>query len=974
MSIFFSVPVRTPGAFACPLPSRLLLTSALLLALSACGGGGGGSAGVRPDAPANTPPLGGGNEVPGTPAPTPQPEPEPEPESPSPTPEPEPEPEPEQEYGATAPQPPEGGLGSQAIPSPVLPVYRGTVDNLTVPTGVGTARAAGLDGKGVKVGVLDAGFLGEGVHLPSTPLAAQYQDFTNGQATDPDTVVNFQHGHYVTAALAGQPVAATAGGTAFEGGVAPQSTLYWGRICELGNCSSATVRRALDQWQQGVDLDVLNLSINTRRAGNDTDARIAQAWSSALSPLADVDTLVVVSTGNDGLANPGLPAALPAYDDRWSDNLLAVSAVRVNADGSPGLLAGYANQCGDAAQWCLVAPGSQYVGAMSDSSRGNGWVNGTSIAAPVVSGVAALVKQAHPWMSASNLQQTLLTTATDLGDPGVDAVYGWGAVDASRAIAGPALLQGRFVADVGPQQGSTLSQDIGGPGLLVKDGSGRLVLSGNNHFAGGLDIQAGTLALAGDLAGDVRLAGGSLEAAGGRIGGDFSASAGTVTQVSIGAPLQVGGQAALDGALYLRSIIAGYTPGATETVLQAGAVQGRFAEVQVGAGLFYNARLDYGADRVSAALQRTDVAATAAALSLNAQATEGALVVSQILDAARTGTTTTDDAEVPATPQSLIDLIDAPLDRASAGLRGLAASEHGARRALVVQSALAELGRDAAHLAWLPGNTVRSGLWLQSDSQRGVYTPDGFAALRHDRDGQRLGADWVLDSGSTVSASLGRARLDAHNEEGGRITSRQRRVAVGYHRAWGQGYVDGQFSHVLGKVHSLRWQALGDGREALDSRHDARMTSLRLEAGRPLDNGLVPYLAAGALRHAQDGFAERSDSGLGITTRASSDTVTFAEAGLRLGRQQGPWQHHAGLAYRQLVGDRILTLPASLQELPGIALETAATTLPASSLQLSVGTWRALGDGWEVSARLGWEKNRDLDDDLQLGVGIKRAF
>ncbi|WP_302789002.1 S8 family serine peptidase, partial [Escherichia coli] len=51
---------------------------------------------------------------------------------------------------------------------------------------------------------------------------------------------------------------------------------------------------------------------------------------------------------------------------------------------------------------------------------------GTSMAAPMVSGAAAVLMQRFPYMTASQIASVLLTTATDLGEKGVDAVYGWG--------------------------------------------------------------------------------------------------------------------------------------------------------------------------------------------------------------------------------------------------------------------------------------------------------------------------------------------------------------------------------------------------------------------------------------------------------------------------------------------------------------------------------------------------------------------
>lgn len=91
--------------------------------------------------------------------------------------------------------------------------------------------------------------------------------------------------------------------------------------------------------------------------------------------------------------------------------------------------------------WCLVAPGLIEIPAVPGT--GFTWgADGTSAATAGVTGTAALVWGAFPWMSAYNVQQTLLTTATDLGPAGVDAMYGWGMVNAGKAVAWPRPVRG----------------------------------------------------------------------------------------------------------------------------------------------------------------------------------------------------------------------------------------------------------------------------------------------------------------------------------------------------------------------------------------------------------------------------------------------------------------------------------------------------------------------------------------------------
>ena len=92
--------------------------------------------------------------------------------------------------------------------------------------------------------------------------------------------------------------------------------------------------------------------------------------------------------------------------------------------------------------YCLAAPGDVIVldkDTTSTTTNSKYYVvEGTSFAAPEVSGAAALVWQAFPYFNNDMVRQTLLSTATDLGAPGVDAVFGWGALGVGKAVKGPA--------------------------------------------------------------------------------------------------------------------------------------------------------------------------------------------------------------------------------------------------------------------------------------------------------------------------------------------------------------------------------------------------------------------------------------------------------------------------------------------------------------------------------------------------------
>ena len=95
----------------------------------------------------------------------------------------------------------------------------------------------------------------------------------------------------------------------------------------------------------------------------------------------------------------------------------------------------------------LVAPGVNILAPAVGG--GAALVSGTSFAAPHVSGAAALVLQAAPFLSGAEVVELLLDSASDLGAPGTDAVYGRGLLDLAAAL-GP---QGPLSVPLGKRVG-----------------------------------------------------------------------------------------------------------------------------------------------------------------------------------------------------------------------------------------------------------------------------------------------------------------------------------------------------------------------------------------------------------------------------------------------------------------------------------------------------------------------------------------
>ena len=87
-------------------------------------------------------------------------------------------------------------------------------------------------------------------------------------------------------------------------------------------------------------------------------------------------------------------------------------------------LEGYSNQAGLLQDYFISAPVSNNGGDLS----------GTSFAAPYVTGVAALIMDKYDNTDAAMTRDIIFDTADDLGAPGVDAVFGHGALNVGRAL------------------------------------------------------------------------------------------------------------------------------------------------------------------------------------------------------------------------------------------------------------------------------------------------------------------------------------------------------------------------------------------------------------------------------------------------------------------------------------------------------------------------------------------------------------
>ena len=176
--------------------------------------------------------------------------------------------------------------------------------------------------------------------------------------------------------------------------------------------------------------DVINMSLGGQSSGivpTDDSQKYLDALHAVCDSVASAraaGVVVVASAGNSGdWGNPEMvPGSCPGT--------FTVAAM------SPSFNRTYWSSYDAAVD--VIAPGEDVLSADSTvadtSPTPHVFASGTSMAAPVVAGVAALVLDQHPTWTPQQVEDQITSTTKDLGPSGRDPQYGWGLVDAAAAV------------------------------------------------------------------------------------------------------------------------------------------------------------------------------------------------------------------------------------------------------------------------------------------------------------------------------------------------------------------------------------------------------------------------------------------------------------------------------------------------------------------------------------------------------------
>lgn len=765
------------------------------------------------------------------------------------------------------------------------------------------AYMLGVDGSGVKVGIVDGGI------DPSHPeLAGQVAggyDYVLGTSTLTDP----GNGHGTAVASV---IAAKRDGTGFHG-IAPGARIVSARIFDADGSMADDDPNIGAAWSGLLDQGVRIINNSWGTVGDDysitdlTAQDIANDMPRMLAAARSAvqrDALMIFITHNSGLAQPtpeaGLPYLFPELERGW----LAVTGYEYD---------GIANQCGVAKNWCLAAPAAWITAA----AAGGGYVEdfGTSLAAPFVAGTAALVWQMFPYMTTDQVRQILLGTATDIGDPGVDDVYGYGLLNAAAAVRGPGKFDWGDFHVVQPGGQSQFQNNISGAGGLIKSGDGVLVLSGNSTYTGHTRVDGGILALwktasiasptfvdaGGTLTGSGTIHG-NVEnrgvfrpgwgAGGGTmtIDGDYTQFAEGTMLVEVGAPdgtsrVDVSGTAMLDGTLAARLAVGGYQGDARHTIISAGTVSGHFENV-LDRFAFLDLALAYDAATVYLDVARNGVAFADVAPSANgASAAHGAesLGVGNGLydaliglgEANARGAFAQLSGEVHASiTGALIETSGALEDVASSRLRSAFADV--GIPALPVMA----YGPDGPELA--PGDTERFAVWSQALGAWGKTDGDGnAAALDRSTGGLLMGGYATFGQNGRLGLLGGYTHTTFKSDAG---TGSAENIHLGLYGGaqWGDLGLRAGAAYSWHNIETGRVVAFPGFAEQLTADYDAGTAQAFAELGYRIDAGglaLEPFAGLAYVNLHTDAFAEKG--GAAAIIAATSDTNTaFATLGV----------------------------------------------------------------------------------------------
>lgn len=326
------------------------------------------------------------------------------------------------------------------------------------------AYAQGFTGAGVRIGILDSGFDTTHIAFEGKDIIKLYSD---------QYLEKFGTGVNATQQSHGSHVAGIASGnSSVNYGVAKDASL----LLLYSTIQGPTmIYEVADLYKKAIetydDVKIYSNSWGWVRGmfsyGDIPDE--TDAFKEVFNSAVEHDKLMVFAAGNQGGLAPADPI-LPIMRDPTKAGHF-INVVNIESDhlfeeghfihGNSGVIEA-SNQGLFASLWTVAAPGTNIVSAEAGSGNGSIEMTGTSMAAPHVAGTLALVQQAFPWMTASQLADTVLSTAQKPQEGQYDVI----AIHPDSAQTDPSHKN----PDYHLQFGGRLNFSVASPGYSVESG------------------------------------------------------------------------------------------------------------------------------------------------------------------------------------------------------------------------------------------------------------------------------------------------------------------------------------------------------------------------------------------------------------------------------------------------------------------------------------------------------------------------
>ena len=272
--------------------------------------------------------------------------------------------------------------------------------------GMEAAWQSGLTGKGVRVAIIDGGVYTNTGEFDAGRLLPGKNLVDGGSTEDSNG-----HGTFIAGIIG----AAKDNGAGIAG-VAPGVTIIPIKTSNDGSMADGVGAQAIYTAVDEYHCDVINYSSGS--------PKLSTGMREAVQYAVSKGVIIVCSTGNDGNTQLHYPGALP--------ETIGVGSINKGMERSS-----FSHQNSSI---FVTAPGEEVY---SIGARGSVYSSsGTSFAAPYVTGLAALLKEAYPQMNTDDFKAILQASCYDLGAAGYDKEFGWGLIQVPAAIRAAAEYYG----------------------------------------------------------------------------------------------------------------------------------------------------------------------------------------------------------------------------------------------------------------------------------------------------------------------------------------------------------------------------------------------------------------------------------------------------------------------------------------------------------------------------------------------------